>query len=128
MLKKTITFTDFNGEEQKEDFYFNISRAEAIEWDSEHKGGMKAVLERLIAEKDGKAIYAIFKDLIRRSIGKKSDDGRRFIKTEEIINDFMETDAYSVLLLELSQDANAAAAFVKGITPPAPQDHQKPAS
>ena len=117
MLKKTIIFTDFNGEEQQEDFYFNLSRAEIIEMDVEYKGGLKTMIERIVAEKDAKAIFAIFKDIISKSIGKKSDDGRKFIKSKEIVEDFMETDAYSELILELSQDANAAATFINGIIP-----------
>ena len=117
MLKKTIKFTDYNGEEREEDFYFNMTRAEIAEMEMSVPGGFSAMVERISKEKDTKSIVSVFKDLILRSYGKRSDDGRRFIKSKELSEEFSQTEAYSELFMELASDATSAAAFVNGITP-----------
>lgn len=117
MLKKTITYTDFNDEERTEDFYFFLSKAKLAEMEFSTNGGMKNKLERLINEKDGAEICKLIKDLIVLSYGKKSDDGKRFMQTPEIAQEFLETEAYSELFMELTTNAEAAAAFVNGIIP-----------
>ena len=119
MLKKMITYTDFNGQTRTEPFYFNLTNAEVAEMGVGLVGGgsLDEYIERLSSEQDPRKIIAIFKDLIQRSYGKKSDDGRRFMKSEEILKEFTETEAYSVLFMELANDANAAAAFFDGIIP-----------
>lgn len=117
MLKKTITYTDFNDEERTEDFYFFLSKAKLAEMEFSTNGGMKNKLERLINEKDGAEICKLIKDLIMLSYGKKSDDGKRFMQTPEIAQEFLETEAYSELFMELTTNAEAAAAFVNGIIP-----------
>lgn len=117
MLKKTITFTDYNDVEQTEDFYFNLSKAELTEMELSTKGGLVKMIEEIVEAEDNKEIVAIFKDLIIKSVGVKSRDGRRFVKNDEVRDDFLQTEAYSVLFIELASDAKAAAAFVNGITP-----------
>lgn len=118
MFKKTITFEDLDGNLVTEDFYFHISKAELVEWEVSEIGGMEAYLKSIIAEADGKKIVAAFKDIISKTVGKRSEDGRRFIKTQAISDEFMQTDAYSVLFLELMQDpANNVARFINGIVP-----------
>lgn len=117
MLKKTITYTDYNDQEQTEDFYFNLSKAELTEMELSVKGGLVKMIEEIVAAEDNKEIVAIFKDLIIKSVGVKSKDGRRFIKNEVVVGDFLQTEAYSVLFMELASDAKAAADFVNGITP-----------
>lgn len=117
MLKKTITYTDYNGNERKEDFYFNLSKAEAIEMQLSTTGGLSQMIENIIAAQDTPALIKIFKELVLKSYGKKSDDGRRFIKSPEIAEEFSQTEAYSILFMELATDDVAAAEFVKGITP-----------
>ena len=121
MLKKTMTYTDYNGEKRTEDFYFNMSRAEVTEMELSINGGLSAMIQRVTEEKDVPTIISIFKDLVLRSYGKKSPDGRRFIKSKELSEEFSQTEAYSDLFMELATDSAKAAAFVNGIMP---QDSQ----
>lgn len=128
MFKKTINYTDFDGNERTEDFYFNLSKAELTEMELSSDGGMEKLINKIIAEQDNKRIIAIFKDLILRSYGEKSLDGKRFIKTQELRDSFEQTEAYSELFMELATDADAAAAFVNGILPAGlAVDDKKPA-
>lgn len=117
MLKKTITYEDFNGVERKEDFYFNLSKAEIMEMQFGTVGGLDVMLKKIVDAKDVKSIMNTFKMLILKAYGIKSDDGRRFIKSEEIAKEFEQTEAYSILYMELASDDNAAAEFVNGIIP-----------
>jgi hypothetical protein len=115
LLKKTIKYTDFNDNEVTEDFYFNLSQAEIVELETSHKGGLTESLQKIIAEEDNKAIVEEFKKIILKAIGKRSPDGRRFIKNQEIRDEFESSKAYSELFMEMLQDEDAAAAFVNGI-------------
>lgn len=117
MLKKTITYVDYDGNTRTEDHYFNLTKAEITEMQVSVDGGLTKMIERIIAAKDAKQIVAIFKDIILRSYGEKSADGRRFIKSPELSEAFSQTEAYVQLFEELSSDADAAAAFVNGIIP-----------
>ena len=117
MLKKTMTYTDYDGNQRTEDFYFNLSKAEVAEMEMSTAGGLDKMINRIIAEQDGKRIIELFKDLVLKAYGKKSDDGKRFIKTKELSEEFSQTEAYSDLFMELATDAEAAAAFVNGIVP-----------
>lgn len=117
MLKKTISYVDYDGNQRTEDFYFNLSKAEIAEMEMTTSGGLDKVISQIIAEQDGKRIIELFKDLILRSYGKKSPDGKRFIKNQELRDEFSQTEAYSDLFMELATDADAAAAFVNGIVP-----------
>ena len=117
MLKKTITYTDYNGVERKEDFYFNLSKAEITEMELGVVGGLSEMLAKIIATQDGPKIAEFFKTLILKSYGEKSPDGRRFIKNKELSDAFEQTEAYSNLYVELATDSEAAAKFVNGIIP-----------
>lgn len=117
MLKKNITYEDFNGKTRSEDFYFNLSEAELAELQMSTAGGLGEFIKRIVNEDDGAEIIGLFKQLVQMSIGKKSDDGRRFMKSPEIVRDFMETNAYTVLFMELATDADKATAFMNGIVP-----------
>lgn len=118
MYVRTITFVDFDGNERTEDHYFNLTKAEVIEWlTTSGDYTLDRVLDRLAKERNGKEVMKIFKDLIYRSYGVKSLDGRRFMKSTEIKDEFMETEAYSVLFTELVTDAKKAADFVNAIIP-----------
>lgn len=125
MLKKTITYTDFNGVERTEDFYFNLTKAEIAEMELEVPGGMTTMIERITKTQDTPSLIKVFKDLILRSYGKKSDDGRRFIKNKELVDEFKDSEAYSELFMELATNADAASAFVNGITPKIPEAIKK---
>ena len=117
MLKKTITYEDYDGNTLTEDFYFNLSKAELIEIESSVPGGISAKLENISKSGDGAEIIKTFKDIILKSYGVKSADGKRFMKSEEISKSFEETEAYSELFYELALDAEKAAAFINGIMP-----------
>lgn len=115
MLKKTITYTDYNGVERTEDFYFNLSKAEAMEMQMGASGGLSEMLTKVIAAQDIPTIIKIFKDLVLKAYGEKSPDGKRFIKSEEISTAFAQTEAYSQLFMELATNEKEAANFVNGI-------------
>lgn len=117
MLKKHISYTDYNGLKREEDFYFNLTKAEIMEMELSTTGGLTERINRIIAAQDTATIIKLFKDLVLRAYGVKSEDGRRFIKSEELKNDFSQTEAYSILFMELATDADAAADFVNGIVP-----------
>ena len=117
MLKKTITYKDYNGVERTEDFYFNLSKAEAMEMELSITGGLTEMIRKIVAAQDTPTIIATFKKIILNAYGEKSADGRRFIKSEDLSKAFSETEAYSNLYMELATDANAAAEFVNGIVP-----------
>ena len=125
MLKKTITYTDYNGEERKEDFYFNLNKAEVIEMEIGEAGGYGEMLKRIVDSKDGAQIMKVFKTLILKAYGIKSPDGKFFEKSEEISKKFEQTEAYSNLFVELCTDAEAATAFINGLLPMTPEERKK---
>lgn len=117
MLKKTITYVDYNGNQRTEDFYFNLSKAEIMEMELGTTGGFVEMINRIVEAQDSPSLIKIFKDLILKAYGEKSLDGKRFVKSEEIREAFSQTEAYSNLFMELATDATAAADFVNGIIP-----------
>lgn len=117
MLTKTITYTDYNGVERTEDHFFNLTKADIMEMELSVSGGLAEHLRRIIAAKDTPAIVKEFKDLIIKSYGVKSPDGKRFIKNREMTEEFMQTEAFSQLFMELATDDKAASMFVQGIIP-----------
>lgn len=117
MIKKTITYADYNGVERTEDFYFNLTKAEIMEMEMSTSGGLAEMITRIVAAQDAPAIIKIFKDLILKAYGVKSPDGKRFMKSKEISEEFEQTEAYSQLFMELVTNTDAASAFVNGIIP-----------
>lgn len=115
MLKKTIEFVDYAGNKRVEDHYFNLNKSEATKMELSTTGGLTRMIENIIEAQDNPAIIKIFEDLILKSYGKKSPDGRRFMKSKEISRDFMETEAYDQLFMELITDPKKAAAFVNEV-------------
>lgn len=116
MLKKTITFIDYDGNERTEDHYFNLSKAEVIEMELGESGGLSKTLEKIVAEQDNVKLMKYFKSIILKSYGEKTADGRRFIKSPELSEAFTQTEAYSELFMEL-MDSEKMAEFVNGIIP-----------
>lgn len=117
MLRKTITYSDYNGNERTEAFYFNLTKAEVTEMEMSTAGGLAVMIEKIIAAQDAPSLIKIFKDLVLRAYGEKSPDGKRFIKSDELSTAFSQTEAYSELFMELATDADSAAKFVNGIVP-----------
>jgi len=117
MLKKSITYTDFDGASHTEDFYFNLSRTELTEMEATIDGGMSEMLRKIIAAASTKELFATFKKIILATYGCKSDDGKRFFKSDEITRDFIASPAFDVIFMELATDSKMAAEFVKGVLP-----------
>ena len=116
MLKKVNTYTDYDGEERKETFWFNLSRTELVDIDMDHKGGFKNAIERMQEKNDAKGLKNEFKKIIRMSYGVKSEDGKRFIKSQQLTDEFIQSPAYDELFFELlSGGADAMAEFVNSI-------------
>lgn len=122
MLKKTIEYKDYNGVERKEDAYFNLTKAELTEMEMGINGGFSEMVERIIESQDSAEIIKIFKDMILKSYGVKSLDGKYFLKEDpkdghKFADEFKQTEAYSVLYMELATNTEAAIDFVNGIMP-----------
>lgn len=117
MIKKTITYTDYNGNQRTENFYFNLTKAEVTRMEMSVHGGMAEMIDRIIAAQDAPSLIDTFEKMIQKSYGVKTPDGRGFIKRPEDLESFMATEAYSELFMELVTDAAAAAEFVNGIMP-----------
>lgn len=115
MLKKTITYTDLNGVDRTEDFYFDLSQPEILRMQASEKGGYDVQLRSIAADMNAGLIMQFFEDFIKKAYGEKSEDGRRFIKSPELSEAFMQTPAYEVLFEELVTDDQKAADFVNGI-------------
>ena len=114
---ENVEYTDYNGVERKEDFFFNLTKAELLEMEMGIVGGFNAMVQRAIDAQDQPTLIATFKDLLLKSVGVKSADGRRFIKNDEVRADFKETEAYSILFMKYATDAEAASKFINGIVP-----------
>ena len=117
MIKKTFKFVDYNGNHRTEDHYFNLTQAEVAELELSVDGGLTAMIKRLVEAQNGGQIIKTMKNLILKSYGVKSPDGRRFIKNQEVRDAFVQTEAYSQLFMELATNAQAASDFVAGIIP-----------
>ena len=117
MLKKTIRYEDYNGEEREEDFYFGLNKAEIFEMQTTVEGGYYAQVEKAVKSKDMVMVMKLFKEIILKTVGKKSDDGKRFIKSKEISEEFEQCPAYSILFMELATDAKAAKEFMESVIP-----------
>lgn len=117
MLKKRISYTDYNGNKRDEDFYFNLTKAEIMEMEMSTTGGLTEMIQRIIDTQDAPSIIKVFKNIIMKAYGEKSPDGKRFIKSQELSESFAQTEAYSELFMELASDSDAASKFVNGIIP-----------
>lgn len=117
MIKKTISYTDYFGKERKEDFYFNLTKAELIEMEMTTAGGMEYYLTKITQEEDREKLFMYFKQVILAGYGEKSDDGRQFIKNDELRQKFVQCPAYDVLLMEFFENPEYAAKFINEMMP-----------
>lgn len=117
MIKKTIKYVDFKGNEREEDFYFNLSKPELMEMELTTKGGMSDYLEKIVKAQTKEELIKWFKLIILKAYGEKSEDGRRFIKSEELSTAFSQTGAYEKLYMELVSDEQKASDFINAIVP-----------
>ena len=117
MIKKTITYTDYNGVSRTEDFWFNLTTAELMKMELGTRGGFSEMITRIVQANDVPTMMKVFDDFIRKSYGQKSPDGKRFIKSEAITEEFCQTEAYSNLYIEFITDTDKAIEFMNGIVP-----------
>jgi len=117
MLVKRIKYEDYNGQTREEDFYFNLNKGEIFNLQFGTEGGLDNAIQKIVNTQDVPKIISMFQDIILNAYGVKSEDGRRFIKSEELKNEFKQTEAYSELLMELVQDEKKAAEFINGLMP-----------
>lgn len=117
MLKREIQYEDFDGEQKSEIFYFYISKPELIEMELEYEGGFVKFLQKIIETKDHRELIKQFKDLVLKAYGVKSEDGKRFEKSDKLREEFAQTAAYETLFMEMATNDNAAATFIKAILP-----------
>lgn len=117
MLKREITFEDFNGETVTEVHYFNLTKTELVELELDYSGGIENNIMAIVEARDGKTLMKEFKKIILMAYGKKSEDGRRFVKTDALREEFTQTAAFDALFYELATDEAAAAKFIEGVIP-----------
>lgn len=118
MLKKTITYTDYDGVQRTENFYFNLNKAELMDMElTTPDGGLRNKLRAIMDKRDIPGIIRTIKEFIMAGFGEKSPDGRKFVKSKALSEAFMQTEAYAELYMELISDANATAAFINGMIP-----------
>lgn len=117
MFKDTVTYVDFDGNERTEDLYFNLTKAEVVILENSVSGGLQRRLEAIVKSNDNVQIIENFVEIIKKSYGIKSDDGKRFIKSDEISEEFMQTGAYEEFFMKLISDEEYAAKFINGIAP-----------
>lgn len=118
MLKKTITFPDLDGISVTEDFWFNLNKGELATLAlSRPGGGLEDYLQEIIKSEDNRAILAMFKEILALSVGRRKGS-RQFEKSDDITQDFVQSEAYSELLMELLSNPPYAVEFFNGILPP----------
>lgn len=122
MVVEKIKYTDFNGLEREEEFMFNLTEAEITEMELTTDGGLSDSIKKIIAAQDTPQIIKVFKMLLLKSYGEKSADGRRFVKSDKLSEEFAQTNAYSQLFMKLATDDKAAVAFINGIIPDSMQE------
>ena len=117
MIKKTVTYIDYNGVERTESFYFHFSQAEILDMEMGTEGGFAERIQRIIDAKDQTSLLKVIKNFVLDAYGEKSADGRRFIKSKEVKDAFVECPAYSEIYMELLTDDKVAAEFVNKVIP-----------
>ena len=120
MITKAIKYTDYNGVERVENCYFNLTRTELVKMQTRTVGGYAEMIQRAIDAVDGAVIMQVVDELIDKAYGVKSPDGKRLIKSPEILAEFKQTEAYDLLFMELVTNAEKCAEFVNGILPVLP--------
>lgn len=121
MLKKTVTYTNFDGETVTDIVRFNLTKAELLEMEITTKDGWTNYVKRIVEAENQAEIFKVYKDLVLKAYGVMSEDGRHFIKKPELAEEFSHTEAFSELFMEVFQDADKASAFMEGMLPALPE-------
>lgn len=127
MLHKIIEYTDYNGEKRKEEFLFNLNKAEILELELGIDGGLKNYIDKIVEKKNVPELAGLFKKIVLMSYGEKSADGKRFIKNAQLREEFEQSEAYSELIMSILSDEKAAADFMNGVVPKVDGGQDKPA-
>lgn len=117
MIKKTVTYKDLNGKERTETFYFHYFESEIMDMEMSEEGGLAERIQRIIDAKDQASLLKVIKKFVVDAYGVKSDDGRRFNKSQEVKDAFVECPAYSKIYMELLTNDELAAEFVNKVVP-----------
>lgn len=115
MICEKVTYTDYNGTERTESYYFNLTEQELADLNFSTAGGIVKMIERTVNAKDEQEVGKLFKTFLDASYGEKSPDGRRFRKNAEILEDFRSSPAYSIIYMKLLTDMEEANRFLKGM-------------
>lgn len=118
MYKKELTFKDYDGKQRTETLLFHLNEVELVDIEVD-KGpkGMLGYLENIQKTENTAEAVRFIKDLLRKSYGIKSDDGRQFIKSDAIWDDFSQTAAYPAMFALLVQSEVELEAFITGLPP-----------
>ena len=117
MYVEKIKYTDYDGNEREEPVMFELSEAEVVEMDLITPGGMNQLLQRIIDAKDMPSLITEFKNILLKSYGVKSPDGRHFIKTPEKVQEFVSSPIYSMMFMKMATDEEYASNFIKRVLP-----------
>jgi len=129
MYKEEITYVDYDNVERTETFYFNFTKSELTEFETSIPGGMANRLATINAAKDMPEMMKFFKQIIMKSYGEKSPDGRRLMKGEndELAKAFAETPAYDILFQKIFMSDGYMVEFLTNIMPPDIAEQMRPA-
>ena len=125
MIKKTVTYNDYNDVQRTETHYFNFNEAEILEMEMSVEGGFAERVQRIIDAKEQSALLRVIKNFVLDAYGVKSEDGKRFIKNDEVRDAFVQSPAYSKIFMELVTNDVLAAEFVNGVVPESMRDRIK---
>ena len=128
MYKITETYTDYDDNQRTEDFYFNYSEAELADVQFSVPGGLAGTIDKIIKTNDMPKLVELFRELIQKAYGEKSNDGRRFMKSPELTKEFTETVAYSQIYMRLATDSKAAQEFINKVVPKSMKDKMQQAN
>ena len=128
MYKITETYTDYDDNQRTEDFYFNYSEAELTDLQFSVSGGLAGMIDKIIKTNDMPKLVELFRELIQKAYGEKSNDGRRFIKSPELTKEFTESVAYSQIYMRLATDSKAAQEFINKVVPKSMKDKMQQAN
>ena len=128
MYKITETYTDYDDNQRPEDFYFNYSEAELTDLQFSVSGGLAGMIDKIIKTNDMPKLVELFRELIQKAYGEKSNDGRRFMKSPELTKEFTETVAYSQIYMRLATDSKAAQEFINKVVPKSMKDKMQQAN
>lgn len=117
MIKKNVTYKNFEDIEITETLHFHFTEAELVELESSEEGGLTAWGETLKESGNIEEILAALKKIIGKAYGEKMDGGRRFVKNDLIVDSFKSSEAYSTLLFQLLENPTEAGEFFKALVP-----------